>query len=766
LRPRAGAERRRRGRIPGRKGPAGLPFPGILLSLLLAGFPPDLPAGPGGPEEGPVLLTAENRALLERKETALATIPFPRGKVRERDLAELVVRGRPTSWRILCRWPGGSLRAAQAQFPLRLGPGQAVRLRLARGKALAGPFRPYPLSPPAPPFGITSFVADRFGVTYRASVPGGEEVLLEETPQVRVRRYHTYHRNPDPGAGIGRDFLSLTVYLTEFSSTPVVLLDVILGNDYLGSDHPGSSKDPNLHPLGDVALSEFRLEGRGLDLLPLFPSECGLEGPRKEKDGRTAWVLLKDTYLGDGQCRRWRFAGIPSRDRIPGKDRRLAESTWKALARAPLLPLASGKAWKESGALSLYGGPAYPPRNWAARAAGEFRSWKTRPWFGPFGSWGDVKETATTGTPRNTPCSPEWVHAVQTNRSFLLLPLLGKAWQQACRPYHLWGLRVGKDQDLRLWGGLPLRPSWAGIVPADSETLGRRRLYATMPYRKWARGAEYGRDRPHGWNAYDNEHWTTDLLFDAWLATGDWWCRDELRLLGECAMGMLRPFRYSTRRPQAARCEGWVAQSLVQVWLATGDGRIEDFLCDRIRRILVPAIRRDRPWKTPFLQSDYAGTGFPMPHRFYMPWQHGPLVLGMLAAWDHFGERGALELCEAAMDALEYARVRNVRLPGGRFVREGIRYYVPVEVKGKAVPADCFDADPRIGIKLASSPLGGPNEFLTLPLYLAAREERLSPRARKIAAGLGSLLLGAHRRGPEGQWNKWTFLIPGGPSPR
>ena len=85
---------------------------------------------------------------------------------------------------------------------------------------------------------------------------------------------------------------------------------------------------------------------------------------------------------------------------------------------------------------------------------------------------------------------------------------------------------------------------------------------------------------------------------------------------------------------------------------------------------------------------------------------------------------------------------------------------------GKPVPADCFDADPRIGIKLASSPLGGPNEFLTLPLYLAAREERLSPRARKIAAGLGSLLLGAHRRGPEGQWNKWTFLIPGGPSPR
>ena len=286
-----------------------------------------------------------------------------------------------------------------------------------------------------------------------------------------------------------------------------------------------------------------------------------------------------------------------------------------------------------------------------------------------------------------------------------------------------------------------------------------------MPYRKWARGAEYSRDRPHGWNAYDNEHWTTDLLFDAWLATGDWWCRDELRLLGECAMGMLRPFRYSTRWPQAARCEGWVAQSLVQVWLATGDDRYKDFLCRRIQEILVPCVHKDRPWRTPFLQSNYAGTGFPMPHKFYMPWQHGPLILGMLAAWRYFGEKGALDLCRAALRAVDYARLRNVRLPGGRLVREGIRYYVPVEVKGKPVPAGVFDKDPSIGIKLASSPLGGPNEFLTLPLYLAAREPALDPESRRIARDLGNLLLQAHRMGGEGQWNKWTFLIPGGPVP-
>ncbi|HHI69329.1 MAG TPA: hypothetical protein ENJ97_08415 [Planctomycetes bacterium] len=137
----------------------------------------------------------------------------------------------------------------------------------------------------------------------------------------------------------------------------------------------------------------------------------------------------------------------------------------------------------------------------------------------------------------------------------------------------------------------------------------------------------------------------------------------------------------------------------------------------------------------------------------------------MLAAWRFFGEKGALDLCRAALRAVDYARLHDARLPGGRIVREGIRYYVPVEIKGKPVPAGVFDKDPSIGIKLASSPLGGPNEFLTLPLYLAAREPALDPESRKIARDLGALLLQAHRHGGEGQWNKWTFLIPGGPVP-
>ncbi len=745
-----------------KRGPGGLLFTAAFLLLSLPAARPQEPKGQVPAWDlSKVSITLDNRAFLARKEIARVTIPFPKGRFR--DLSGVTVKGKPTAWRVLCRWPGGSVRAAQAQFPAVLGPNQAVRLHLARGKALSGPFKPFfPAGKRAVP-GLASRVTDRFGTAYEARVPGGEEVLLEETPLVRVRRFHTYHRNPDPRAGIGRDFLSLTVYLTEFSSTPVVLVDLVLGNDYLGADHPGKSKDPNLHPLGDAAFASVELQGRDLALLPLFAKECGLARPAKGPGGRQVWRLLGKTYLGDGQCRLWRFAGLPSPDRIPASERKLARSTWKAMAGHPLLPLADGAAWEASGALSLYGGPAYPPRDWAARARREFLRWQGKPWFGPFGSWGDVKETATTGTPRNTPCSPEWVHAVQTNLSFLLLPLLGKAGQQACRPYHLWGLRVEKDQDLRLWGGLPLRPSWAGIVPKDSETLGRRALYAKMPYRKWARGAEYDRDRPHGWNAYDNEHWTTDLLFDAWMATGDWWCRDELRLLGECAMGMLRPFRYSTRWPQAARCEGWVAQSLVQVRLATGDDRYKEFLCHRIREILVPCIKKDKPWKTPFLQSNYAGTGFPMPHKFYMPWQHGPLILGMLAAWRYFGEKGALDLCRAALRAVDYARLKNVRLPDGRIVREGLRYYVPVEVKGRPVPAGVFDKDPSIGVKLASSPLGGPNEFLTLALYLAAREPALDPESRKIARDLGGLLLKAHRRGGEGQWNKWTFLIPGGP---
>lgn len=725
-------------------------FLAALLIALLSwpGAPPCQEAA--GPRPGPVLIVA-NDSKLPREEVALVSVPFAPGR---RRLDDLAVPDTPTAWRVLCRWPDGSIRVAQAQVRVRLAPGQVLNLRLAEGQALTGPFRPHPGAPAlGAPLGLATAVADRRGTEYWCG-PAGRAELLEETALVRTVRYRGLHRNPDPARGIGRDFLSLTTYVTQFAASPILVVDLVLGNDYLGSDRPG----PGPSPLGPVGLAAFDLASFGPAFLLQWARESGAGEPFLDAAGRVRQRLLEATYLGDGQCRRWRALVLAPPPECAPAERAAWENSWRAMAARPLRPLADAAAWKASGALSLYGGPAYPPADWAARTARELAAWSGAGHFGPFGSWGDIKETGTTGTPRNCPCSPEWVRAVQTSRGRLLDILVGKAWQQACRPCHMWGLRIGPDDGLYLFDGLPYSVFGGRLI--SPETLGRKALHDADPYAPWREGVERPWPGPHGWNAYDSEHWTTDLLFDAWIATGDWWCRDELAHLGECAMGLLRPVDHPTRWPQAARAEGWMAHSLVQVWLATGDERIKEFLSHRIREILVPAIQRDRPWRTPFIQRDYPGTGFPPDHRFYMPWQHGPLILGMLAAWRYLGEPAGLELCAAAMQAVEHARVREVRDPRFGHVAEGLRFHVPVAVGGKQVAPDVFDADPAIGIRFGDSPLGGAHAFLTLPLWLLAREEAAAPECRRLAAGFGGLLLEAHRRPPGGAWDKWSCLIP------
>ena len=39
---------------------------------------------------------------------------------------------------------------------------------------------------------------------------------------------------------------------------PVVIVDWVLGNDYLGADNPAGSSNRNLYPLGGVDINEAR----------------------------------------------------------------------------------------------------------------------------------------------------------------------------------------------------------------------------------------------------------------------------------------------------------------------------------------------------------------------------------------------------------------------------------------------------------------------------------------------------------------------------
>src|SRR5438552_14216307 len=114
-----------------------------------------------------------------------------------------------------------------------------------------------------------------------------------------------------------------------------------------------------------------------------------------------------------------------------------------------------------------------------ARAEADYRSWAATNWFGTWGSRSDPQVTGMTGTPRNHPLSPELAHAIQGNHHRLLQRLEQMAWAQAMRPYHLWALQVGAEQDILLWDGVPIYP---GSRDLSHESLGRRALWANDPY--------------------------------------------------------------------------------------------------------------------------------------------------------------------------------------------------------------------------------------------------------------------------------------------
>src|SRR5262249_13216254 len=155
--------------------------------------------------------------------------------------------------------------------------------------------------------------------------------------------------------------------------------------------------------------------------------------------------------------------------------------------------------------------------------------------------------------------------------------------------------------------------------------------------------------------------------------------------------GLMRPHGYLTASLQPARAEGWIMQGLVQAFVATGDLRFRDFALDRLHDI----IDRDRPHGHPSgalrIEGTEPRTGFPSPHRYYMPWQHGGVLYGYLAAWKFFGDPLYLRICESAAQCVDYAWVSNWQDPQLGFVADGLRYYAPVEYANVPVLPSYFD---------------------------------------------------------------------------
>jgi hypothetical protein len=709
--------------------------------------------------------TAANSSAVSRTETLRASVPFPVGTQSVAGLANLVVTGESTAWLPLQLWGDGSVKVAQAQFTDTLAAGQTKTYTLSAGTALSAAFSRHAWTTErAGALELGAEARDTFDDVYRAvidSLDVGE--VVQTSPLIRVTRHRVYHNPVVEGDGLARDFLTSTFYVTEFKDQPVVIVDWILGNDYLGSDAPAGSPDQNLYPLGHIDVNDAYFLFKGASVVrPYRAVKEVIGGAVPRANDFTGHQVLDDDWIGDGQTKRYRFfVGQWSATGDPGEIAAWL-ATLTAMEQYPVFPLATQQTWEESKAAGLMGGPITGPANAATLAAAEYATWEGTEHFSTWGGRGDDKDTNTTGTPRNGPLSEALAHAIQANYHPLLVKLEQMAWIQAARAYHLYDLELTDNNTVVLWEGMP-------YLPAIGDTLGRRAIYDSDPYLAYrTRVTVFVGDPPvlqpvggdpHDWQGFDHEHYTSDLLFDYWTVTGDAWAKEELRQLGQSMKGLMKDEAVGafTSAMQAARAEGWCIQGMVQSSQATQDAGLKTFYMQRVTEILDVENHHGEPGEALAWQANHPGPQWPYDNEFFMPWQHGAVLWGFLGAYIHWGDAILLEIAEHVAATVDYSWVSNVvGHPVFGNVAEGLRYYVPATANGVPVAANYFDSLPA-GIKFGDSPLGGAHTFLTGGLlHLAALTA--NPAIEADALYYGGLLLGD----PEtfDRWNRWNYCQP------
>jgi hypothetical protein len=710
----------------------------------------DTSAGVGNPLAIRLDFKVTNTSATERTQTITVSVPFPAGGYLPSDLENLIVSGRRTAWLPMQLWADGRVKIAQAQFTDELKPGETKSYSVASGEnSMSGVFtRNRWVAEAGANLEIGAEVRDTFNVPYRAFVTGPGEVL-QSTPLVQTKRWRTYHTSVQPGAGIGRDYLTSTYYVTEYRDMPFMVVDWIIGNDYLGADQiPTGNTDPNLRALGpvDVRSAKFLFRGAN-EALPYRPLTENI-GDRHPTDGYQSFQVMQNDWIADGQTRRYRFVLRFEPNNPPVSEQVRWQRSANAMVEHPLFGLATANAWLQTKAAGLLGGPILGPTDAPARARQELESWAANTtWYGTWGSRGDVLPTATTGTPRNHPLSPELAHAIQGEFPPLLLKLEQMAWTQAMRPFHLWGLEVGDRQRIMLYEGLP-------YLAVQGETLGRRRLRDQDPYPQYR---TLGSASPtHGYNAYDSEHWSTDLLFDYWTISGDAWAKEELRQLGQNLKSVLRLEYYATSNVMPVRAEGWGMHSFAQIYQATRDQSLKAYAMRRVTEVIEAQRKKTHPSRALMFMPSYGGTGYPLDHEFIYSYQYGSLLYGYLGAYKAFGEPLLLTIAEDSVETIQYSWVTNITQAPYGFIPQGLRYMIPISHNGTPIPANYWDNLPG-GIRFGDSPLGGSHSMLIGGLHhLADFTNNNSIRTRALY--YGGMLRGDVSNSD--RWNKWYYCLP------
>jgi len=688
----------------------------------------------GTPEPVELSFSVSNPAteswMTERTETIRASVPFPSGEYLVSDLNNLAVSGKQTCWLPLQYWGDNSVKIAQAQITdtIEYETSSSYTIASSTGIAYQGAFTKHPWI--GNDLQVGAMVTDNANKRYVAFATGAGEIV-QSTGMVQTKRYRTYHQ-PIDTPNIGRDFLTSMYYITQFKDMPFTVVDWIVGNDYSGVDDPGASTDPNDFPLGsvDVNSAYFLVSATELntgvagrnEIEPYFKDRNNIGDPETLADysEHKAYQVMDSTYLGDAQTRRYRFIVKHLPENPTNNQTYPTQRTFRSMLRYPMFALASFDSWKQTDAAGLIGGPIAGGVDSLDRAKTELSNWQNTNHFGTWGSFGHTKDTTTGGAPINQALTEPFAHAIQSGYHSLLQKLEGMAWQQAARPFHLYGLEVSHTDSVYLWRGLPFaRESAPQYRTSDRELLGRRPFLRynsvgntagpTDPYYSYrlrfydmAHGSippentsedvyrslhGDGDHKAHGFMGYDWEHLTVDLLFEYYMVTGDPWAHEELKNMGYSTISLYKtdPDYYSGKAIHT-RAEGLGVQTLTNCYQATQIGAFKDHALRRVKECVIAGLPQtilnhpgnfivDRGVYTamygPFLN------GWPGDYGFFIPWHHAYVFFGYLGAYLHFGDQEFLDVCDDTVEMVQYSWVSGVTDVNVGYIEDGLRYYVP-----------------------------------------------------------------------------------------
>lgn len=550
-------------------------------SLLAFAFA-SVPQGPPAPE---CRIVAANHSDEPRREIVRVSLPMPCGTVRGPTTASVAGTAVPAI--PLVTWPDGSAAVLQLHVPLELEAHEERRLHVQVG---GPPPAPAPASPASwkldGELPLHTEVEDAWGQVYTARLVPDPEPSPPSSDLVRVRRYTGVHRR---GAA---ELLGVVAWLVAFRGEPRAELTVVLDNGAYLPREPG---------LGPVRLRAFTLvtTDERLRFRPRFTAENAIAAALPSDGGYRQPLLgpSDQIHLGDRTAKAFRL------------DVLLDDGSLDAGARAAA---ASGEwivAWpdldwvRHTGAFGAHGGPAPATRD---ESRARWLAWRSSGRFGPFRGHGDPEDAAEQGTPRNGTC----------------------ALHDALRWYSAPLLRAAETMVLQQ----ALRPT-AGFAPRQPPQL--------APFR--AGLSPRAVERPHGFTALDYEHFSVDLVYDAYWLTGDPFARAELE---RAAIGLRRtlagvPFLTS-------RGEGWCLQAGVLIARATGDGALVQELLQRARTKILP--RLGDPPHLALAQPPHPDA-FGIGEAFDAPWQMAALVYGLDALHRETGD------AEIAAAAVQVARI-------------------------------------------------------------------------------------------------------------